>query len=67
MSIGAFPISNVLKVYNRTMRAASGKNDTGGRESFQVQDRVSISTEARKRQLVEHARRDIIERVKNTR
>jgi hypothetical protein len=66
MTISTFPAGNVLKTYTRVMRGGFRQDDTrdGG---AQVRDVVTISLEGKKKQIMDHAAREIIEKVKETR
>ena len=65
MAIEAFPISSVLKTYTKVMRNRSAReaDDPGG---SRVKDLVTISHEGKRKQVMEFAAREIIERVKET-
>ena len=65
MAIEAFPVNNVLKTYTKIMRNRSGResDEPGG---SRVKDLVTISHEGKRKQVMEFAAREIIERVKET-
>ena len=66
MTIGPFSISSVLKTYTRVMRNSSPQGNYDRNDS-RVEDVVTISLEGKKKQVMEFATKEIIEKVKGTR
>jgi len=65
MTITPFSINSVLKTYTRVMRNSPVKGDYD-RGGPRVEDMVTISLEGKKKQVMEFATKEIIEKVKGT-
>jgi len=66
MTIGAHPVGNVLKTYTRVMKSRAPGRDSASGEA-RVEDTVTISLEGKRKQILDFAAREIIQRVKTTR
>jgi len=65
MAISTFPVSNVLKTYTRVMKnRATGQAEE--RDDALAKDLVTISLEGKRKQIMDFATREIIQKVKDT-
>lgn len=65
MTIGTFPVSNVLKTYTRVMKNRTAQRG-GQRDESLEKDVVTISLEGKRKQVMDFATREIIQKVKDT-
>lgn len=64
MNISSYQINTVLKIYNQQLKTEPKRNQSEETdEGRSVEDRVSISSEGKKKQVVEKIAMDIIERI----
>ncbi len=65
MSIFPFQFSEVVSLYNRVSKL--NPSSLIEKEQAEPQDVVNISSDARKKQIIEQARGEVIKRIKRTR
>ncbi len=66
MTVIPSQINAMLKVYARVSRAQDSLPERNGNGVGEVEDVVDISTEAKRRQITEQTRMEVIKRVKET-
>ncbi len=64
MTVLPFQINEVMHLYNRVSKLKP--STILEREQHQAQDIVNISPEAKKRQILEQARTEVLERIRDT-
>jgi hypothetical protein len=64
MSVFPFQMNEVVRLYNRVSKL--NPSTILEKERGEPQDVVNISTEAKKKQILEKARSEVLERIRNT-
>ena len=66
MTIMPSQINDVLKIYTKISRVSPVKGDASTPDVHDTEDVVSISTEAKRKQVLEQTRQEVIKKIKET-